>query len=80
MARTTKFELEQLLAARNADLEALRHTLSVKDFEIDSLKRQVTALQDAATTTPKRWTRPAWMEAARTQAMTSGKTVRAVAQ
>lgn len=79
MSRTTKLELTQLLAERNTTIESLRHTLSVKDFEIDSLKRQVTALQDAATTTPKRWVRPAWMEAARTAAMTTGKTVRATA-
>ncbi len=80
---TTKLELTQLLAARNTDLEAARVRISILEGELALRPRpsaptlarlRYLAQRDAA---PTGWVRPAWMEAARAQAMATGSVVKA---
>lgn len=71
---TTKLELTQLLAARNSDLEAARLRISVLEGEL-ALRPRTTAKAAKVVKPYTAWTRPAWMEEARAQAMATGRVV-----
>lgn len=90
MPRTTKLELEQLLASANAEREALRTRVAEMEGTIEALKSQL-AKAAASAAQPLRPTRPVYtppaptaeqlafrarMAAARELAMRTGRTIR----